>query len=143
VWGIPHFFQYARFRNVAFEKPTGNDVDLVRKIANSIDSANPKTSSGIIEFVVQTFWGKQIWKGRLSENSAVFVLTGVQDIIFSTKEHTWITKTEKAASSETQKALIKVGTRTFYGSISTAFLEQYEQWKESYKSEHSVQEKSD
>ena len=132
IWGIPHFSRYARFLSIPLKKPADKDIDLVRKIAKSVASVKPEASSDTITFVAQTFWGKEIWKGRLSGNEAVFVQGDVEDIIFSTKEHTWINKIDKSVSSETQKVVVKIKTitRTFDATISVVFLNLYKQWKE-------------
>lgn len=135
AWGIIHLFKSARYSNIPLKRPSDTDIDSVKKIANTIDSANPEASSSIIEFKVQTFWAKHIWKGMLSEHRAVFVTRGIEDIIFSAKEHFWITETGKAKSAVAEKVKVKVklGTRTFDGNMYPVYLHRYKQWKESPK----------
>ncbi len=96
IWGILQYSRYVQFRNRPIEKPECTIMELVKKIAKSIDSANPEASSNIIKFVVETFWGRRIWKVELSENRAVFVRAGLEDIIFSEKERVRITKRDEA-----------------------------------------------
>ncbi|MDX9980284.1 MAG: hypothetical protein RBU25_09700 [Lentisphaeria bacterium] len=125
IWGCQGFGRYARFSSMPVEKPSPETVKMIDDIVKEILKMKGKTDQDLVEFQME---GKA-WKGRLSEDMAVFVEVLTQDVAFARKDAVRILPQGKALIGKTIKATIKFRDKAQNGTISPENFARYEAWK--------------
>jgi hypothetical protein len=129
IWGCQSFGRYSRFSKLPMSKPSEATLKMINEIVKAITKAKSKDTPDLLEFLTKAFISQQLWKGRLSQDSAVFVQGSGQDVVFSKKNQVQFDKQSKALIGKKIKAAFRLGERSMNGTISPEYFERYEAWK--------------
>jgi hypothetical protein len=128
IWGFQSFGRYRRFSAMPMVKPSDETLRQIDDLVNAITKAKAKEQPDLVEFQTTTFTA-QTWKGRLSNDSAVFVEGSGQDIVFARRGDVEFVKQGKALIGKTLKATFKLRDRQLTGTIAPEFIDRFEAWK--------------
>ncbi len=129
IWGCQSFGRYKRFSKLPINKPSDETVKIIDDIVNELTKAKTKDAQDVIEFQTKNQIKNQIWKGRLAQDSAIFVQAAGQDVVFAKKSQVRIDKQGKVLIGKTIKAAFTLGDRNLNGTIDPDTFERYESWK--------------
>lgn len=125
VWGCQGFGRHARLSKLPMNKPSEQTLKMIDGIVKDITRGKPKDVPDLIEFQIKN----QIWKGRLSQDSAILVQAAGQDVVFARKAQFQIDQTGKVLIGKTLKASFRLRDKSQNGTISPENFEKYAAWK--------------
>lgn len=131
IGGFRRLGLYKRYSAMPMSKPSDETLRRINDIAKTIKRAKAKQQSDIVVFKTQTFISQKEWKGRLSQNSAVFVDGTGNDIVFTPKTDVDFVKQGKVLLGKTIKASFRIRDREMTGTIAPVFLDRFDEWKSS------------
>lgn len=129
IWGVQSFGRYGHFSKLPMQKPSDTVNRQVEHRIKEISGLKTKERSDLIEFQAKGLSAKGVWKGKLEQNSAVFVMTATQELIFAEKSQVGIDIQGQPQTGKTVNAAFQFGGRTLNGSISAENYERYQAWK--------------
>jgi len=129
IWGFQSFGRYKRFSAMPMAKPSDATLKRIDELVKAITKAKATEQSDIVEFQTKTFTAQQVWKGRLSDDAAVFVEGSGQDIVFASRPEVEFVKQGKVLIGKTLKAKFKLRDREFAGTIAPESMDRFEAWK--------------
>ncbi len=127
-WGFQSFGRYRRFSDVSIEKPSKESAKYIAQVLRSVSKAKPSQSDDIIRFEIGGFAGN-LWKGKLSGDLAIFTTLTGNDLLFARRNEVEFVKKGKVRIGNTLKVTIKIGRRSFSGTIPPFSMQRYESWK--------------
>lgn len=127
IWGCQSFQRYKRFSKMPVNKPSKETLKQIDDLMNTIIKVKAKEQDNIIEF--KTNRPQQLWKGKLSQNTAIFVERTGQDIMFAAKHEVDFIKEGKSLLGKALKASFGVRERKLTGTIMPEYFERFEMWK--------------
>jgi len=129
ICGFQCVRSYKRFPVMPMNKPTDEDIRQVDNVVWTIARAKVKEQSDFVEFQTKTFTAQKVWKGKLSQDLAVFVQGSGQDIVFASKNDVHFVKQGKVLIGKTLKASFRIRDRKLTGTIAPEIFDRYEAWK--------------
>jgi hypothetical protein len=129
IWGVQSFGRFNHFSKLPMQKPSDSLSKQIDTLINEISKSKTKDRTDLIEFQAKGISAQGLWKGKLEQNSAVFVQGAGQDLIFSEKNRVIIDTKGQPQTGKTVKAYFQIGDRTMNGTLSAENYERYQTWK--------------
>jgi hypothetical protein len=129
AYGIYRFVGCRRFAEAFRVKPDANDLAQLDELVKKIQKTKPKDAEGLVLFQVETFFGRQPWKGQLTDNGVLFVSVMMPDVIVARREEVHIEVKGKVVLGKTRKATIRIREHTLKVLIPPDSLAAIEAWK--------------
>jgi hypothetical protein len=125
IWGCQSFGRYKRFSIMPVVKPSPETVKMIDDIVKEVIKMKPKVNLDLIELQIDD----KAWRGRLSEDMAVFVEILTQDVAFARKDDVRITPQGKVLLGKSIKGTIKFRDKAQKCTINPESFARYQAWK--------------
>ena len=122
-WGVQRARRYPRFAHVRMRPPDPEQLKHVDSVVRSIVKGNIKTEPDLIQFLAGG-----LWRVRLCEDKVVLVHGAEQDVLFLGRDDLEITPQPNSTGTY-RKMTVRIGARTFTGTIEQNLLARYDEWK--------------
>lgn len=134
IWGFQSFGRFVMVSRIPRIKPTDETIKAIDGMVKKILDAETMDAPDLIEFQVKALGGKQFWKARLAHDSAVFVRSGGDDVIFAGKDQVYMYIRDKALLGRNLNFRLAIAGRKMKGTIAPDLFDRYEAWKNSQQS---------
>ena len=135
IWGCQSFGRYARVSQMAMIKPTDEALKKIDDMVKKVLKAKTRDTPDVIEFQGKGMGAQSLWKAQLSQDSAVFVQVGGQDVVFTRKDQVHIETQGKVLIGKALNAEFRFSDRVLKGTIAPDLFDRYEAWKNSQLSD--------
>lgn len=125
IWGFQSFGRYKRFSAMPMSRPSDETLRQIDDMVKELAKTKPKDATDVIAFQIKN----RPWKGRLGQDSGIFVDAPGQEVVFVNRDRVRIEIQDKVLIGKALKASFTLGDRNLNGTISLESYERYDAWK--------------
>ncbi|MFB3896660.1 MAG: hypothetical protein ACE14V_10200 [bacterium] len=126
---VQSFKMYKRCSVMPMVIPTEETLKKLDELAKSIAKSEVKDQPDMIEFQIIGFRNRQIWKGKLESDSAIFAEGSGQDVIFAKKNEVELVNNGKVMVGKSLNMQFKTKDRILKGTIKPESFDRFTAWK--------------